>query len=86
MVFVNVPLPWQQNLAIWTKLPNTGLMKFTPGKIAQILYWNTRFGQFYQMCMPHLCRLKKQHLEYENLAFFSKLAVAMVTKLRNIFD
>ena len=38
MVFVNVPLPWQQNLAIWTKLSNTGLMKFTPGKIAQILY------------------------------------------------
>ena len=38
MVFVNVPLPWQQNLAIWTKVPNTGLMKFTSGKIVQILY------------------------------------------------
>ena len=38
MVFVNVPLPWQQNLAIWTKLPNTGLMKFTSGKIVQILF------------------------------------------------
>ena len=70
MVFVNVPLPWQQNIAIWTKLPNTGLMKFTSGKIVKILYWNTRFGQFYQMCMPHLYRLKKQPLEYENLAFF----------------
>ena len=38
MVFVNVPLPWQQNLAILTKLPYAGLMKFTSDKIVQILY------------------------------------------------
>ena len=38
IIFVNVPLPWQQTLAIWTKLPITGLMKLTPGKIVKILY------------------------------------------------
>ena len=46
----------------------TGLVKFKSSKIVQILYCNKRFGQFYQMFMPHLYRLKKQPLEYENLA------------------